>query len=284
MKHPLLDLGGRGPLLHLAPANGFPPATYLPALAPVLETHHVVSLPPRAMWPAVDPPASPPGSWEPLAGDLLEGIGRHRLPPLVAVGHSFGAVVSLLAAVRDPARFRALAMLDPVIFPLQMLRDLSRRREAGEPGVRPLVEGALKRRSTFTGEAEAFGYWRAKPLFADWSDEAVRRYARAMLWPDGAGGFTLRWSPRWEAHYYASVETGSWDAIARLDPGLPVLIVRGATSDTFYAEVAEELQQRLPHATVRTVAGRGHLFPQSDPRETGHILSEWLSGLAPPPR
>src|SRR5688572_21044160 len=89
MEHPLLELGGHGALLHLAPANGFPPATYLPALTPVLATHQVVSLPPRAMWPG-NPPPGAPGSWTELADDLLEGLSRHQLPPVIAVGHSFG--------------------------------------------------------------------------------------------------------------------------------------------------------------------------------------------------
>src|SRR5687768_6050617 len=146
MEHPLLQLGGRGALLHLAPANGFPPATYLPALAPVLATHQVVSLPPRAMWPGHAPPPGAPGSWTELADDLLAGLSRHLLPPVIAVGHSFGAVASLLAAVRDRPRFRALAMLDPVIPPPAAMQEYRERRARGEVGFRPLVEGARRRR------------------------------------------------------------------------------------------------------------------------------------------
>lgn len=284
MIHPLLELGGRGPLVHLAPANGFPPATYLPALMPVLEEHRVVSLPPRAMWPGIEPPPEAPGSWESLADDFLTGLRRHGLAPVIAVGHSFGAVASLLAAVRERSRFRALALLDPVIGPPAFMQEYREKRERGEMEFRPLAQGARKRRSRFATGADAFEYWRSKPLFADWSDDAVWRYTGAMLRPLPAGGFTLVWSPEWEAHYYESFYPDTWDEIARLDPSLPILVVGGGTSDTLLPEAVALLRERLPWATHVTIPGRGHLFPQSAPAETGRILTSWLSGLAPLPR
>ena len=284
MIHPLLELGGRGPLLHFAPANGFPPATYLPALAPLLARHRVVSLPPRAMWPGIGPAPDMPGSWESLAEDLLAGLGRHELAPVIAVGHSFGAVASLMAAVRDRSRFTALALLDPTILPPAFMQQVREKRSRGEMEFRPLVQGARKRRSRFATGEEAFEYWRSKPLFADWSDEAVWRYTRAMLRPLPDGEFTLTWSPAWEAHYYESFDPGSWDEIAALDPSLPLLIVGGATSDTLLPEAVALLRARLPWATHVTIPGYGHLFPQAAPAATGEILSRWLSELARPPR
>src|ERR1051326_6424365 len=74
MAYPLFDLGGSGPMVLLAPANGFPPETYTSALEPLLAGHRVVSLPPRAMWPDAGMPPERPGSWTELADDLLEGM------------------------------------------------------------------------------------------------------------------------------------------------------------------------------------------------------------------
>jgi len=284
MMHPLLDMGGRGPLLHLAPANGFPPPTYLPALSAVGADHRLLSLPPRAMWPGIGPPPGRPGSWESLADDLLAGMRHHGLAPVLAVGHSFGAVASLMAALRDPSRFRALALLDPTIPPPAFMREFRERRERGEMGFRPLVQGALKRRSRFATGEEAFAYWRSKPLFADWSDDALWRYTRAMLHPLPAGEFTLTWSPAWEAHYYESFYSDTWNEIAKLDSSLPLLIVGGAASDTLLPEAAALLRERLPWATHITIPARGHLFPHSAPEETARILSDWLSELGPLPR
>src|ERR1041384_7174599 len=226
MAYPLFDLGGTGPLVHLAPANGFPPETYTSALEPLLPHHRVVSLPPRAMWSDAGPAPEQPGSWVTLAEDLLEGMRRHELPPVVAVGPSFGGGASLLAAVREPARFRGLALLDPTILPPAMMDELKEQRARGEMAFRPLVHGARKRRGRvsrtgggvrswgrraggagkrrdrFPSPGEAFDYWREKPLFSDWSDDAVSTYARAMLRAsDDGGGLVLPWAPASGARY-----------------------------------------------------------------------------------
>lgn len=281
MPFPLLELGGQSERLALLlPANGFPPETYLPALAPLFPRWRVVCLPPRALWEDAGPAPEAPGSWETLAEDLLEGIRRHGLPPALAIGHSFGAVAALLAAVREPARFLGLALLDPTIFPPARLAEFRELRERGATRSRPLVQGALTRRESFRDAAEAFAYWRTRPLFADWSDAMLQRYSAAMLRPV-PGGFTLRWPRAWEAHYYESISTEIWDSVARLNPGLPVLVVRGEHSDTFSAEAGAHFAQLVPWAVPRTVAA-GHLFPQVAPDATGRILLEWLAGLESP--
>lgn len=271
MRHPLLLLGGTGAPVLVAPANGFPPATYLPAMAPLLPRHQVVSLPPRAMWPGHEPPPAP-GSWASLAEDLLAGLEHHSLPPLTAIGHSFGAVVCLLAAVRQPERFLGLILLDPTIATPEIMAQIAAHRARGEMFFRPLAQGARKRRSSFADPAEAFASWRAKPLFRDWSDEAVRRYTGAMLRPLPEGGFGLTWSPAWEAHYYESFYTGTWDAIAALHRALPLTVVAGETSDTLLPEAAALLRERLPQAAHHMIPGHGHLFPHSAPEETGAVL------------
>jgi pimeloyl-ACP methyl ester carboxylesterase len=263
--------------VHLAPANGFPPATYVPALGGLTRDHRVVSLPPKALWPDAGPPPAEPGSWESLADDLLEGMRRHELDGVIGIGHSFGAVATLLAAVREPRRFRALVFLDPTILPPAIMDDLRGLRARGEMSFRPLVQGALKRRAAFATEAEAFAYWRDKALFADWSDDAVRHYTRSMLRPAEPGGFSLAWSPAWEAWYYMSFYPDSWAALEQLDAAIPLLVVRGERSDTFFAE-AEALFRRIrPGATFHVLPSRGHLFPQAAPEETARLLQEWLA-------
>ncbi|HEV8150207.1 MAG TPA: alpha/beta hydrolase, partial [Gemmatimonadales bacterium] len=233
MPYPLIELGGTGPPVVFLPANGFPPETYRPALAPLGERYRVVCLPPRALWDDAGQPPAEPGTWDPLADDLLEGMRRHGLGAAFAIGHSFGGVAVLLAAVREPARFRGVALLDPTILPAETLAELAEQRRRGGTKERPLVQGALTRRDRFSSIAEAYSYWRARRLFADWSDEMLRRYAQAMLHPAAEGGFRLSWPREWEAHYYESISTDSWEELSRLDRGLPLLLVRGERSDTF---------------------------------------------------
>lgn len=277
--YPLTDLGGHGDLVHMAPANGFPPETYVPPLASVLSGHRVVSLPPRAMWPDAGDPPSGPGSWHELADDLLAGMEQHRLGPVVGIGHSFGAVATLLAAIREPSRFLGIALLDPTIFPPPMMEEFLARKARGVLATRPLADGARKRKDRFDSEAEAFAYWRDKPLFADWSDDAVRRYARAMLRPMAGGGYELTWRRDWEAYYYESFHAETWRDLEGLDQRIPMLVVGGETTDTFLAGARTVMGERLPHATHKVVAGYGHLFPQAAPDQTSTLLGEWIATL-----
>ena len=280
---PLIELGGSGPppVLHLACANGFPPEIYAPLLAPFFLHHRVVSLPPRALWPGIGPPPAEAGSWWELAEDLLSGLEAHGLDPVIGVGHSFGAVATMLAATREPSRFRALVMLDPTMLPSEQMAEIEATRARGEEPGFGLVERALKRRARFATADEAFRYWRHRPLFADWSDDALRHYVAAMLVPaDDGEGYQTRWTPAWEAWYYRSFYPGSWRDLDRLDPTLPVLVARGAGSDTFFPQAETEFRRRRPGTTFAVLPDHGHLFPLSAPETTAEMLQQWLNGLA----
>lgn len=282
MTYPLLEFGGRGPVLQLAPANGFPPANYARLLRPFADHFRLVCLPPRAMWPdAGDPPAEP-GSWATLAEELLEGMRHHDLDGVVGLGHSFGSVALLLAAVRDRARFRGLCLLDPTIPPPDLLERIRTCKDTHWQYTHRLANRARQRRAEFRDADEAFAYWRERPLFADWSDDALWIYTHSMLrQSEESSAFELSWSPAWEAYYYNSLYTGTWRDIEQLDPALPVLVIGGGTSDTFLPDAAGLLRTELPQARIETVPGHGHLFPLTAPEETRHLLEGWLRDVAP---
>ncbi len=274
--HPLIDLGGAGPLLHLAPANSFPLGAYQPMLECLFNRFRVVALPPRALWPDPGPAPAKPTSWETLGEDIAAGMVEHDLRDVVGVGHSFGAVASLVAATRQPDRFRALVLLDPTLL-LQVLLDQIFRPDANGVVQHQLAVRARTRRAEFASLAEAFEYWRPRSLFRDWSDEALWFYVRSGLrpLPNGAG-FTLVWAPDWEANYYEGLYRDGWSTLDQLDPRIPVLVIRGGTTDTFSVEAAERFRQLRPSASVVDLPGFGHLFPMAAPDQTAGIISDWL--------
>lgn len=278
MPQTVYEFGGSGTPLHLALANGFPPHSYRPLLEPFTANYRVLSFPPRPLWTQPPPPSSL-RTWEDKATDLLAAFDTHNITGVVAMGHSMGAVATLIAAVREPERFRGVVLLDPTIFPPHLLWTFKALRMIGLEGRFPLVNKALKRRAQFTSTEEAFAYWRGKRLFTDWSDEVLRLYVEGLTQPSasGSGGVELAWSPQWEARYYETVYTNSWAMVSRYPTQVPLLIIRGTTSNTFFASVAKRVQTRLPSATFAEITGHGHLFPQSAPDQTRTMISEWLS-------
>lgn len=241
------------------------------------EGFHTVCCPPRALWPGIGPPPAEGGGWGELADDMVAGFTAHGIEGVVGVGHSFGAVATLLAAIRDPAIFRALVLLDPTILPLPQMRLLA------EGRIRPaLVEGALNRRRQFGSLEEAFAYWRNRALFRDWSDEALRLYAHSTLTAT-AEGLALRWTPEWEAYYYRSIYTGTWEDLDRLSPTLPLFVLGGSHSTTWQAEAARTLATRAPHAVTEWIEGAGHLFPHTHPAEAADRVRRFLHAVLPAP-
>jgi pimeloyl-ACP methyl ester carboxylesterase len=271
----LYEFGGNGAVMHLAVANGFPPQTYTPLLQPFTARYRVVSLPPRPLWHEPPPPESI-HSWRSLADDLLAGLRDYDLRDVIAIGHSFGCVASMLAVIEEPNRFRALILLDPTFLPPRLLRLIDVARIFRFDGRQPLVNGALRRRQYFANRDEAFAYWRSKPLFRDWSDDALWLYTDSMTRPAPDGGLRLTWSPEWEARYYRTIFTHSWREIPKLRGLLPTLAIRGTTTNTFAESSARKFRDMLPDADYAEIEGHGHLFPQSAPEETRRLIEGWL--------
>jgi pimeloyl-ACP methyl ester carboxylesterase len=75
-------------------------------------------------------------------------------------------------------------------------------------------------------------------------------------------------------------ETGPlnlWRTLPKLQP--PVLVVRGADSDTLGEAAVRALRQRLPQAQVVDVAGAGHLVPLEKPEAVGKLVRVFLENL-----
>jgi pimeloyl-ACP methyl ester carboxylesterase len=276
MPQPLYDFGGNGALIHLAVANGFPPQTYIPMLRPLLDRYHAVCLPPRALWGDEKAPDKP-GSWRSVADDLLAGLREYDLKDLIAIGHSFGGVASLLAIIDEPSRFRALILLDPTIMPPDIMDLLKPGHDDGTGWQGPLVEAARRRRRQFESTDAAYHAFKERRLFSDWPEESLRLYAESMTRPSSSGeGVELTWSADWEAFYYQSFYPYTWDDIPKLRNLLPILAIRGGTSDTFHAPTADLLRDALPNLTYAEIPGHGHLFPQSAPEQTSRVIAGWL--------
>lgn len=268
MDDPVFDYGGSGQVVHLAGGNGFPPEVYGPMLESLLDDHRVVAALPRPLWPNPPLPETVV-TWQTFADDLLKALDRHQLTDVVAIGHSMGGIVSIVAAVTEPERFSRLVLVDPALFLPKVLQKMA------DSGSSPLAEQALRRRDKFASLDEAFAYWREKPFFKQWPDDMLRLYAEGLL-KQGTDRLELRWPTAWEARIFNTPFIDAWDYIARLPSTLPVLAVRGTTTDVFRESVAQMFQEVVPHATVKEVPDHGHTFPMTAAEQTGRIIRDWL--------
>lgn len=273
---PIHEFGGAGQVMHVAVANGFPPPIYAPTFQGLTENYRVVSLLPRALWPDEQPPEHLE-NWQRVASDLLDGLAQYDLQNVIAVGHSFGGIASILAAIKQPERFRALILLDPTILPVSAMEVMAQMQADDSIRKSPFAQGAMRRKREWEDVETAYVYFRGKALFRDWSDAMVRLYASTGTRPAN-GGVELAWPPEWEAYYFSTIYTKIWDELGKLQ--VPTLVIRGGDSDTFAAESAAQVRALIPGVSYAEIPGHGHLFPQSAPDETRQLIQDWLVRLA----
>jgi len=280
MTIPSIDYGGNGLELLFLHANGYPPDCYAPLLSRLAEHYHVTAMVQRPIWPDSKPVEL--DDWIPLTDDLFRYLDAHHSTPIACVGHSMGGVALLRAALREPERFKALVLLDPVLFP-PYLSPLWRLFYKSGLGVRlhPMITTARKRRREFDDLDRLFKGLRKKPIFRYMDDEAVQAYVEGITCETEKGTFQLCYSAEWESRLYITAvwrDKDIWHKLPKL--AAPTLIVRGAETDTFWERTGKLVRLKQPIVQVETLEKATHLVALERPQEVSkRILSFFEENL-----
>jgi len=270
---PSFELSNAGLPLHFLHANGYPPACYKPLLELLQTQYHVFGMLLRPLWPDSKP--NDIQDWHPFSDDLLQFLAGQPAP-VIGVGHSIGAVVTLRAALRDPGKFRALVLIDPVLFVPRFMRmwHVIRSLGLGER-FHPLIPGARKRRRIFDDLDLVFRGYRNRQVFRYMSDESLRLYIEGIT-RKTERGYELVYSPEWEARIYLTNmhDFDIWRELPKLQ--VPALFLRGAETDTFLENAAKFVKRKQPGARVETLDKSTHLLPLERPQEVFDRMQSFL--------
>lgn len=277
---PFIDFGGSGQPLVFLHANGYPPECYRQLLTKLAEQYHVSAMLQRPLWEGSNPDEI--SDWRPLTDDFLRFLDEHPSQPPIVIGHSMGGIAALRAAIRQPERFKALILLDPVLFPPSTILQWKIVRALGL-GYRlhPLVQIAKKRRRTFDNLEKIFSGYRRRDVFRYFSDEALRIFIAGMTKPASGGGYELAYSPEWEVQIYLTGiwrDLEFWKGLRSLK--VPLIIIRGAETDTFFATTGQRVVRTNPSIRVETIQKATHLVPLERPLETIDIIQSFLADKA----
>jgi pimeloyl-ACP methyl ester carboxylesterase len=274
MNIPYFELNQIGMPLHFLHANGYPPECYKSFLE-LLQTHyHVFGMHLRPLW--KDSRPSEIQSWKPFSEDLLQFLAQQPAP-VIGVGHSIGAIVTLRAALQDPTKFRVLILLDPVLFvPSRLIAWNCVSMLGLGDRAHPLIVGAKQRRRGFDHLETVFRSYRARKIFRYMSDENLRIYIEGMTQPKPDGTFELVYSPEWEAQIYRTglKDFDIWRGLPKLE--VPTLFIRGAETDTFLENAARLVKRRQPKARVETLDKSTHLLPLERAQEVFDLMQSFL--------
>jgi pimeloyl-ACP methyl ester carboxylesterase len=275
---PHFDYGGSGAPLHFLHANGYPPNCYKPLLDLLKTQHHVFGMMLRPLW--ENAKIEDLTDWHPLSDDLLRFLSSGGPDPVIGAGHSIGGIVTLRAALREPGRFRALILLDPVLFQPSFTLSWNFIRAIGLGNkLHPKISGALKRRRTFDNLEILFRGYRSREVFKYFSDENLRIYIEGITKPKADGGFELIYTPEWESHIYLTGmrDFDLWRGLPKLE--VPTLIIRGAETDTFLEKAADLMKKKNPGIRFETLQKSTHLLPLERPQEVFGLIKEFLSNI-----
>ncbi len=278
-------LSENGPLLIFAHANGYPPEAYRTFLEPFLQKYQVFSLYLRSFWPDTDP--SEMRDWRTFRDDYIpevksiierSGGKQGSLDQLIGVGHSLGAMTTLMAAIQDPSLFRLLVLIEPVLFP--RLRGITMRLLAPFKVLNrfhPLIRGTLRRKTRFDSRETMYQNYRVKPVFSGLSDQVLHDYVGGLAVDLPEGGVGLKYSPAWEARIYETGGIADWIVWRNLNQvQCPVLVIRGEFTYSLFDRVFELMIRKLPQGEAYTMSGGGHLVPLEQPQKTAEVVLDFL--------
>jgi pimeloyl-ACP methyl ester carboxylesterase len=190
-----------------------------------------------------------------VVDQLLRAIGR----PVHLVGHSYGGLIALRAALLDPARVLSIAVYDPVAFGVldpegdaDAILDLSRLGFRWGPS-------EAEREAWLRGFVE---FWGGEGAWSRLRDAARAEFLR-VGWIVHEGARTL------------AADATRADAYASLTPR--ALLITGEASPLVARRVVDRLGEALPDARVERIAGAGHMGPLTHGKQFNELLAAHLS-------
>jgi pimeloyl-ACP methyl ester carboxylesterase len=181
----------------------------------------------------------------------------------ILVGLSMGGTHGYIYAARHPERVERLVIVD--VGPEVMKAGAEKiRRFSSQQDILPSFEAFVQR---------AHGFNPRRPL------EQLRERLKWSLreLPDGRWSWKYdyrRWRNAIVPGQQRSTVEDKWTLVRRLT--MPTLLVRGAKSDIFAADVARRMQREIPNCTLVEIPDAGHTVPGDNPEAFAKAVGEWL--------
>ncbi|AOY99341.1 alpha/beta hydrolase [Cupriavidus sp. USMAHM13] len=260
-------------IIHFSHANGFPVSTYRKLFGLLEDDFELRAVERYGHHP--DYPVT--REWPHLVEQLLASIDERYREPVWLVGHSLGGFLSLMAALRRPARVRGVLMLDsPVIAGWRA--SLLKAAQALGLDERPSPAAATKRRRTHWPDAESvWQHFKSKPNFAVWDEEVLRDYVEHGTEATGkAQERRLRFERQVEYDIYRTLPTSLGRQLAGGAP-VPVAFIAGTRSREV-RQCGMGATRRLVGEHLRFIEG-GHLYPMEQPGQTAVLVRELIGAM-----
>ena len=255
---------------HFAHANGFPAGSYntlFSALPRHFRRIHVERF-------GHDPALPVNGNWRNQVLELIRHVKKENKDPrgVYGIGHSFGAVVTYMAACEAPELFRGLILFDPplVVGPLSHFFKFAKY----TPLINKLTPAKLAqtRNTSWPSSTDMVAYFHGKSLFRDMDKRCVRDYVTAVTARKG-DNISLTFKADVEAALFRNVPHNLAKYTGKLK--CPAVLVTGNKSNVCKPEMYMRLMKQ--NAIEHTQLPGGHMFPLEQPEMVAEFITSTLN-------
>ena len=270
---------GRGRPLVFVHGSGNDHRMWCPQREHWRDDYRVIAYSRRYHWP--NEPIPPGGTYalDEQVADLRALLGTLEAVPATLIGHSYGGLVSLLAAARSPRAVEALVLIEPPAMGFYV---------SVPPGPLELLGLALRHPRTALGILKLGARGMdpaAEALRRGDEEEALRRLGTAVLGEEAFREVDPERMDQLRDNLILE-ELESEEAMPRLDRSLPgsircpTLLVGGDRSPAVFGCFLDRLEELLPETERITVPGASHLVQEDEPDRFHDAVEDFLQGTA----
>lgn len=197
--------------------------------------------------------------------------------PVFLVGHSFGGLVSLMAAARAPELARGVLLVDSPVLGGWRATTLGVIKSTQLVGSVSPGATSRRRRNSWPDQAAALEHFRHKKMFARWEPQVLRDYIAHGTHDEGRGAEKKR-----VLSFDRAVETAIYntlpDNLDRLLQRHPIkcpVSFLGGTHSVEMKQVGMAMTEKITHGRIMMLAG-SHLFPMEKPLATAAAIEAAL--------
>lgn len=208
-------------------------------------------------------------NWNDLTNEILESVFKIG-EPVIGIGHSFGGVLTLLAAAKKPELFHSIILLDPPLFSsykrflIRVLRSLKI-----EDWVSP--SGKSKhRRSHFKSRSQAKSLFQANQLFKKFHPQVLNDYVTHGL-TDGKNDVELTISVAKEMAIFHKMLTSFPKEVYQVK----CTLVYAAKNPILCKSDLHWINKKFTELKIIPFPG-SHLFPLENPESTALMIKRCL--------
>lgn len=258
------------PLIHFAHATGMPVPVYRTLLDNLAQDYDIITVSTLG----IDQRYPIDAHWKSLSHQVIDSIvtqahGRK----VIAIGHSLGSVLTLLASYQRPELFVQSILLDPPL----ILGKASLQLHYAKWFNRELLDKvtpahlSVRRREHWESREQAGEMLRPKGFYKDFDERCFADYLQYALQDDPVrGGVTLT-IPR-EAEVAIFRNNPSWWWLKQPKPRVPTQLIMGKDS-IFVKRGFPEIAKRDFSIPYQLTDG-GHMFPLEHPDHVAGLIRQ----------